>query len=355
MTHLLRQISRDCFVIVSAAAIAVGATSCSKDQTPSGPAHVAFIIPTTESNFAKEMAAGFSFGVESVGGVHLVVSGPRIVDGPREVALFEKATTEAPDGISVFTLHPELFARPLAQAAKAGIPLIAVDNPPVAGSPVKLFVGNDNYALGVALADEVIQRLPAGSKGSIVLGTPSPGTPILEQRAKGMTARLTEKLPGIAVVGPFDTKQEVAANRAAWETLVRANPEALAFLGTGNTDGFNLADIRLKTGGKWLAGAYDLEEKSLRAVKDGRLLLVSPEHFLKGAIAGRLQARLAKDNTALPAGWIYTPGLTITTANIDEIIARQTSAKSRADWFADEIDQTMKNINGSLRPLKGAG
>jgi ribose transport system substrate-binding protein len=289
--------------------------------------------------------------VDSVGGVTEVVSGPRIVDGPREVVLFEEATKEAPDGISVFTLHPELFARPLAKAAKSGIPLIAVDDPPAVGSNVKLFVGNDNYELGVELADEVISRLPAGSKGSIVVGTSSPGAPVLDQRAKGMATRLTERLPGITVVGPFDTKQEVSANRTAWATLVRANPQALAFLGTGDADGFNLADIRQKTRGKWLAGGFDLEPRSLTAVKNGQLLLISPEHYLKGAIAGRLQARLAKEGTALPEGWIYTPGLAITPKNIDEMVARQISGKTRSAWFANEIDQTLKNINQSLRPM----
>ena len=95
----------------------------------------------------------------------------------------------------------------------------------------------------------------------------------------------------VSVVGSFDSKQDPLVNRSTWQTLVEANPDALAFLGTGDADAYNLADIRKATKGKWLAGVNDLDARSLAAVKRGDLLLVSPEHFIKGAVAGRIQAR----------------------------------------------------------------
>jgi ribose transport system substrate-binding protein len=312
---------------------------------------VAFVVASVELNFAKEMADGFRSGVASVAEVEQTVVGPDFVDGPREVQLFSDVTQSHADGVSVFTLSPELFTDRLARAARAGIPLIAVDNPPPHGSQVELFVGNDNYTLGQMLADQAIARLPADARGVVVLGVNAPGVPVLERRASAMRDRFREKLPEVTVLGPFDTKQEVAANHAAWTTLVGANPDALAFLGTGDADGWNLADIRKNTGGTWLAGAFDLDPKSLLAVQEGSLLLVSPEHFVKGAVAGRLQAAHAKDAMPLPKGWIYTPGLAVTPENVDEILRRQASIETKQAWFAPQVSQILAGGPDYLRPL----
>jgi ribose transport system substrate-binding protein len=315
-----------------------------------GPAEVAFVVANSELNFAKEMSAGFRAGVDRVSGVTAVVAGPEIVDGPKQVQMFEDITKSTKDGVSIFTLSPEVFAQPLAKAVSDGIPVIAVDNPPLTASGVRLFVGNDNYQLGRMLADEAIAKLPAGASGKIVIGTSTPGVRVLDRRAKGMRDELKAKLPGVTVLGPFDTKQEVAANLAAWRTLTMVNKHALAFLGTGDADGWNLAAIRHETKATWVAGAFDLDQKSLAAVKADELVLVSPEHFVKGEVAGYLQAKHAKDGTPLPEGWVYIPGLAVNTANIDAIMARQKSPTATATAVAATVD-TILGDPSYQRPL----
>jgi ribose transport system substrate-binding protein len=341
--------------VLLALGLAAGLTACAKGASRDGTRpKVAFVVANAALNFANEMADGFRSGVQQVGGVDEVVVGPPIVDGPKELQMFQDLTKSSKDGISVFTLSPDLFAGPLADAGHSGIPLIAVDNQPPPSSNLKLFVGNDNYELGTMLADQVADKLPENATGKIVLGTSSPGVPVLDRRAKGIREQLKKRLPGVTIVGPFDTKQEVAANLAAWQTLVHANAGALAFLGTGDADGWNLAAVREQTHGTWLAGAYDLDPKSLQAVKAGNLLLISPEHFVKGAIAGRLQARRAKDGTALPEGWIYTPGLAVNQSNIDAIIARQASADAKQAALGGQVDKVLSD-KSFLRPLSQAG
>lgn len=320
----------------------------------SGPVKIGFVVANTQLNFTKEMVYGYGSGVRRVGGVDFVATGPDIVDGPKEVDVFGSLVGPCRAGLSVFTLTPELFAAPLASARAAGVPLIAVDNPPPPDSNVDLFIGNDNYQLGTMLADQVIAKLPGTATGVVVLGTSSPGVPVLDRRADGIRDELHSRLPGVTVVGPFDSKQEVAANLAAWRVLVAANPTALAFLGTGDADGWNLASIRRSTHGRWLAGAYDLDPRSLRAVKDGSLLLVSPEHFVKGALAGRLQAEHARSGQPLPRGWLYTPGLAVTQANVDEIVARQASPAAREAWFRPELERIFSDQGKYLRPLADA-
>jgi ribose transport system substrate-binding protein len=332
------------------------AAACSSGSTPSSkPPKVVFVVANTQLNFSREMQAGFRAGVEQVSGVKVQIIGPDIVDGAAEVKLFQKAAGTEPGGVSVFTLSPDLFVDPLSAATAQGLPMIAVDNPPPSGSGVTLFVGNDNTELGKKLADVVIDRLPAGANGTVVLGTSTPGVPVLDQRVAGMRAEFARRVPGVQVLGAFDTKQDVDANLAAWEILVKSNPDALAFLGTGDADGWNLASIRSRAHARWLAGAFDLDPRALSAVKAGDLLLVSPEHFVKGALAGRLQASHALDGTDLPKGWVYTPGLAVTPDNIDAVMARQVSTATKEAALGDEIDAILRHLPQRMRPLSQAG
>jgi ribose transport system substrate-binding protein len=335
--------------------LAVG-SACAKESGGGSEVHqVAFVVPSTQlDSFTSEMADGFRSGVKQVGGVEQVVEGPENVDGQRQLQIFQDLTKTNKDSISVFTLQPDLLAQPVAQAAKDGIPLIAVDNRLPPSSNVKLFIGNDNKALGQELADEVISKLPPNATGKIVLGTSVPGIPVLDQRASGMRDEIRKKLPGVSVVGPFDSRGEPGLNLAAWTTLVKANPKALAFMGTGEHDGYNLATVRKRTKGKWLAAGFDLNPKALKAVKEGNLLLMSPEHFIKGAVAGRLQAKHAKDGKPLPEGWLYTPGLVVNESNIDAIETRQKSVEAREAFYASEIDKILSD-KSYLRPQSQAG
>src|SRR5438874_3918908 len=158
---------------------ALGPAACSRPSaTATGDHRVAFVIANSQLNFANEMATGFRVGVDQVGGVEQTVVGPPTVDGPKELQMFQDQTKQSKGGVSVFTLSPDLFAAPMADARKEGVPLIAVDNPPPPSSNVTLFVGNDNYLLGQMLADEVIAKLPATAKGKIGTGTSTPGVPV---------------------------------------------------------------------------------------------------------------------------------------------------------------------------------
>jgi ribose transport system substrate-binding protein len=337
-------------LFVSGMAVSVG--SCGENEKPGGDTpKIAFVVPNTTLSFAKEMSEGFATGVDQVGGVEHAVAGPPSVDGPAQVAMFEEAVKDATGGVALFTLTPDLFTQSLRDAADGGVPLVALDNQLAHGSPVELLVANDNHELGGQLAEQIIKQLPANPRGSVIIGSSTPQAAVLNQRAAGMRDKFHDLLPKIEVLGPFDTKQDVVANLGAWNALAAANEDALAFLGTGDADGWNLADIRRRSKATWAAGAFDVDNRSLQAVAEGDLTLVSPEHFVKGAVAGRLMARNAKDGAALPKGWLYTPGLVITKANIADVVLRQRSLENRARWFKARIDEVIDTPDRFLRPL----
>ena len=56
----------------------------------------------------------------------------------------------------------------------------------------------------------------------------------------------------------------------------------------------------------------------------------------------------------MPEGWIYTPGLLVTSTNVDEIIARQASDESKLAWFKPQIDKIVSDLNAHTRPLDQA-
>lgn len=344
-TRDIRRRARRGLAVLATATMCLFAAACAEEDLggtsppEEGPLTVSMTVANVKLNFAREMSAGFRYGVGAVPGVSADVQGPDIVDGAAQLRMFE-AQTVASAGSAVFTLNPEIFAQALSETVGRGVPVVAVDNPPAPNSGVELFVGNDNAALGRLLARQVVARLPRGTRGgSVVIGTTGPGASVLDRRVEGMMAEFRARIPGVRLLGPFDTRQEPEANEAAWRVLVRANPQAWAFVGTGDADAAHLGALRQETQGRWVAGGFDLDPVTLTAVKRGDLVVVSPEHFLKGAVAGRLLALHARNGTPLPQGWVETPGLGVTSANVDEVIARQASDAARQAYFAEQINR----------------
>lgn len=320
-----------------------------------GGAKLGFAVATTSEDFAQQMADGGKYAASKFDGVELQVSGPPGVDGPAEVKLFSDLGRTATDGIAVENLAPDLFVRPMADIAKKDIPLVAVDTVPLDGSDVNTYVGNDNAGIGRMLAEEAIRLLGPDAQGTVVVGTTVPGVPVLDQRAEGIKAAFAEKLPKVKVLGPFETKIEPTLNFGIWNGLVKANPDALAFLGTGDQDSYNLAKIKQENNGTYLTAGFDLNAATLRAVQDGtNFATLSPEHFMKGAVAIRMLAEAATQGKKLPEGWIDSGALLVIKDNVDEIIARQESDTAKDKWFGPKLDEFFADLDSHLRPLKEA-
>ena len=125
-------------------------------------AKLAFVYPTTTTNFAQEMALGAKAAADDTPGVELTESAPANVNGPKQVQLFQAAARTSKDGIAMMTLTPDLFIRPLQQAGAQDVPLVAVDVPPPAGTEedVKLLIGNSNVEIGQDLAKALLRGSP---------------------------------------------------------------------------------------------------------------------------------------------------------------------------------------------------
>lgn len=324
------------------------------DKTTSDELNVGMAVANISLNFAASMVDGAEQAADHNKKVSLKVVGPPNTDGPAEERLFTSLSKTATDGIVLENLDPPIFTRPAAKAVDAGVPVIALDTSPTPGSKVETYVGNDNYALGVTLAQEALKRLGDNPKGEIVVGVPNPGTPVLDSRAKGISDTFAKEAPGVKVLGPFQTYSDPGQNFGAWQSLVNAHRDALAFLGVGDADSYDLAKIKSSQQGKYLVAGFDVDAKTLEYVKDGTLFCtLDPEHFLKGYIAMQLLIENARGTDA-PKGWFKTPGLVVDSSNIDDIIARQKSPGAAYDYYQPEIKKLLGDIDANMHPLKEA-
>jgi ribose transport system substrate-binding protein len=265
-------------------------------------------------------AAGEEFGVD------VQALAPTSNDGPAEVKMVQDAMATATDGLAIMTLAPDLMVRPMADAIAAGIPVVAVDVPPLAGSNVTSYIGNDNMAAGEVLGAEAVRLLTAKgvTKGSVVVASPIPGVPTLDLRAEGMKAAVEKGLTGFTVVGPVASAPDPTTNFTTWTNLVAANADASAFMDAGDAALASLARINRDHNNKYLTGAFDLNDAGLAAIKDGtNFATVDPEHFLKGYLAVRALILKAEGKEDLFTGWWVSPVSLVTKDTVDAVIARQ--------------------------------
>ena len=309
------------------------------------------LTSATKATYAEQMAAGFRFGAGTVAGVTVRVGGPQTSNPAEQMNLLRQEVQAGTKSISLSMPLGETSDDPIAAAAQKGARLVAVDTPPPPGSPIKLFIGNDNDGLGRLLADTVADRLGPTAAGKIILGSPRNGLAQLDARGFGFRERMRERLPKVRVVGPLDTSDRPDAADSLWTAVIKANPAAIAFVSVG-ANGALLAKMREKLHAGWLAGSFDVEPDALPAVRRGDLVLVDPEHFLKGAVAGQLQAQSIGKQTALPEGWLPIPGLAVTRANVDAIIAREATDQSRQDWYASKLTEFLGANGPKPRPLE---
>jgi ABC-type sugar transport system substrate-binding protein len=361
MTVRTGALGRGSRVLVAASMVALvaacgssGGSSGASSGKKASDLKIAFIAADGSQNFAQEMMAGATAAGDAAG-VKVQVLAPTKLDGPAEAKMFEDATRTATDGIAIMTLTPDLLTRPEARAVQQKIPVLGVDVPPLPGSNVTSYLGNDNTAAGALLADAAIKTLQSQGKttGKAVIASAIPGVPTLDNRAKGMVSAIKSKLPGFTVVGPVASGPDPQSNFSAWSNLVAANSDGSLFLDSGDAANSSLAKINRTANDKYLTGAFDLNAAGLQAVQDGtNFACADPEHFLKGYLATTLLIDNALGKKALFKGWWVNPAQLVTKDNVADILDRQKSTAAKVKWYQKTIDDELKNP--PIKPLSAA-
>jgi ribose transport system substrate-binding protein len=341
-----------------AAAVVSACGSTGTSRSSAGPKHVSisFVYASTLTNAFQEMAMGAKAAAQQSPGVDFTEAAPP--EAPNvgaEAKLLQFAIRSSRDGVAYETVAPDALLQPLREAQAAGVPMVAVDAAPPPSSGVDTFVGNSNFEVGQQLATRMLQQIPAGATGQVVVGNAHPGFGVLDQRVTGMLQVIRQQRPGVQVIGPFESKLSRAANLAAWTEEVRQYPNALAYLAPGDLDAVSLAQVERQTGRHLLVGGCDLEAEGLQAIKEGFVYaLASPEHWLKGYIAVRLLIEHAQLGKSLPEGWWNPGALVVGQSNVDSVIARQDDEASRTRWFTAAANKQLADQGKHVLPLSAA-
>lgn len=336
--------------------------ACSSSAGTDGPkksVSIVMVQGVTGLPFAKITAQGGKDAVAKVGGVKFKVAGPASIDSSAEVKIFQQVVATRPDGIVIQELPPNLFTRPVKDAIESGIPVLPYTIAPAKGSTTASFVGDNGQDLGRLAADRLAKELTAKRgpdvSGEIVTGICVPGLSVLTQRIDGLKAQLAKKLPKVKVLDPFDSKADPGESYNTWKRAADAHPDALAMVSPCEYDNENLIKIKERSRASWLLTPFDLNDRILQGVRDGTVLAVFPQSsYVHGYVATRLMAETLKAGKELPEGWVKMPVVPVDSANVEEIVKRESSPDAQREFWRPYVEKIFSGDSIATVPLEQA-
>jgi ribose transport system substrate-binding protein len=180
-------------VVLVAALIA---SACGRPADKAGTLTIAVIPKGTSHTFWQSIHAGAEKAAQELG-VTVVWRGPlREDDRSSQVNEVEGFITRGVSGIVLAPLDDSALAPPVADAKRAGIPVVVIDSG-LKGSDYVSYVATDNRK-GGRLAGEHLAKL-LGGKGKVVLLRYAEGSDSTNQREEGFLEAIKAS-PGIQVV-----------------------------------------------------------------------------------------------------------------------------------------------------------
>jgi LacI family transcriptional regulator len=242
-------------------------------------------------------------------------------DGDGDVALFEYALADRPDGLIIAPGNPAALAPHLEEAARRGIPVVCVvtDTP---ASPRLLSVRAEPFTVG-ATAGELLARFLPGC-GAVGVFTSSAPTPDHAEQLRGFTTRLSAVNPALTlgpVVRTPDDERE--AQRQARAVLL-AHPE---LKGLYISSGDSLSVVRAAEQARRLAGlsvvTTDLSPGIVDWIRAGTVAAtVDRRPLTQGHVAIRLLYQFLQHRQPPPAAQRVVPEV-VMGSNLDLVLERR--------------------------------
>ena len=260
-------------LVILALALSLG---CAKHEAKPSGFTVAVIPQGTTHEYWKSIHAGAVKAARDYAAQHVRVDviwkGPlREDDREQQVQVVEAFLTQRVDGIVLAPFDKNALARPVEEAARAGIPTVVIDSALESSAPLS-FVASDNHH-GGELAGEEMSRI-LGGKGNVLLLRYQEGVFSTEQREKGFTDAVA-KHPGIHLIS---SNQYAGATRdtakSAMENLLNRYGQEIDGVFTPNESSTAGALLALEDAGK--AGklrflGFDSSDIFVRAMRERKL------------------------------------------------------------------------------------
>ena len=209
--------------------------------------------------------------------------GPAVYSVTELVNMLNSAIAARPQGIVCTITDPAALDEPLRRAISLGIPVIAINvpDPRPAGEriPYLFYVGGDEYLSGIKAAERMLAvKKPARA----VVFIHEVGHVGLELRAKGFIEVMSAAgVPAEKLAIGIDPTQAVDIIRGYFAKY----PDTDAIFTLGPLGTLPTVTFLKEQGlaGKVMLGCFDLDEVTLKAIKDGvALFTVTQQQYLQG-------------------------------------------------------------------------
>jgi ABC-type sugar transport system substrate-binding protein len=334
-----------------------GAASAS---TPDDDLTIGFVTHVVGNPFIQQIIDAAEFAAEDLG-VAIEVTGPAGGDADAQLTAAQNVVSAGADGLAV-SVPGESMANGLNEIIESGVPVVqfnllstSVDAP---------YVGERSVESGRIL-EQVLEMLGgAEATGQVILGNCFPGFPVLENRAVGVQEALADA-PGLEILGPFDVTVEPASNYTAWESLLAANPEAVALIGLCAPDLASLGPLQeANPDSDFIAGGYDLTEDNLAAIQDGFAdVAIGQTPFMQGYLPVYMLVDALRNGTELELSFVDA-GTEIVTADrviepfglpeltFDELLELAGDPEAAREYYQPLVDGVITNWQDSVEPIE---
>lgn len=245
---------------ISVAGVASPAQAAKKKIT------IGFVVHVVGNPFIQQIIDAAKMAAKDLG-VTIKVTGPAGAEGDAQLTAVQNMAASGVDGIAT-SVPSASMVNGLNAIIKSGIPIVQFNG---LGEGVNApYVGEKSVESGRILGKMVLDKIGGtGAKGKVIVGNCYPGFPVLENRQKGVLESM-KKAAGVQIVGPSDVKVDAAANFAAWQGLLAANPDALAMVGLCAPDVESIGKVnKAANNTKTIGGGYDLTTGNLEALANG--------------------------------------------------------------------------------------
>jgi ribose transport system substrate-binding protein len=190
---------------------------------------------------------------------------PQAPDDPvQQSALIEQALIARPDAIVLVPVHPTAVNAAIRNINAAGIPLVSCINRLTEGQCVS-FVGSDDYALALALARYLFQRLGGTGDVVIVEGPPEAETSMARVRAFRDAAA---GYPGIRIAGSCSGRYLLEPAREAMAGMLAALPRIDAILAANDIMAIGVIEALRSAGRQALLAGVNAIPQAIAAIKN---------------------------------------------------------------------------------------
>ncbi|WP_437686344.1 substrate-binding domain-containing protein [Sorangium sp. So ce176] len=265
-------------------------------------------------------------------------------------ALLEEGIRRRVSGIAIAPIDPVALEPSIRRAAEAGIPVVAIDSPPVEGSACSLYIGTDNRAAGRIAGEAMLRLLPQGGEVAVQAASAAVAN------ARGRIEGFREAIAGSSVRVDSLSENLFDPDRATELALevVRSKPYLAGAFGvcSENGPGFGMASMALGRAGDIKLIAFDLITATVAMLQEGVIhaAVVQREYDMGYRCVQALQDMAARGVAAaladLPASRSIDTGVDLVT------VERTPSSIALSDHLA--ISSARRIANRKLGAATGA-